>query len=232
MNSNANVNTNANANANLDITIRKVSVFTSARYIAKVLLMNKIAVVRSIKFIPFHMNGKHYKRAVIEIASWMDSPSATTIKEHIENKTEAKLAHKEENVWKIIKTNTNDLEASPKEWVFFKIQNTHYFGNTFKGKVQKEAKLANVLNVDYPDYQYMYYNEPKVERFNEDWSKSSPNEILNYFSKVYEVLDEENDMIVGGLVVYAKSMVVEGNTIYKKGTNPKGSKTSSTYTIA
>ena len=222
----------SNVNANLDITIRKVSVFTSARYIAKVLLMNKIAVVRSIKFIPFHMNGKHYKRAVIEIASWMDSPSSITIQEHIENKTEAKLAHKEENVWKMIKTNRNDLEASPKEWVFFKIQNTRYFGNTFKGKVQQKAKLANVLDIDYPDYQYMYYNEPKVERFNEDWSKSLPNEILNYFSKVYEVLDEENDMIVGGLAVYAKSMVVEGNTIYKKGTSSRRGTSSAAAIIA
>ena len=221
MNSNANSNSVVSTNSNLDITIRKVSVFTSARYIAKVLLMNKIATVRSIKFIPFQVNKIHYKRAVIEIASWMDSSSSITIQERLQNKIEARLAHKDENVWKIIPTNKNDLEASPKEWVFFKIQNTKIFGNVFKGKVQKEVKVHNVLDVDYPKYQYVYYNEPAVERFDENWSKSSPNEIINYFSKVYEVLDEENDMIVGGLAVYAKSMVVEGNAIYKKGTRPR-----------
>jgi hypothetical protein len=187
----------------LEITIPKVSEFTSGRYIAKIFYENKVGMIRSIKFVNFKIQGMTFKRAIIQMACWFNTAIAENIQNRILKNTFAKMVHKDENAWKIVESTSTDKDSICKEHVYFKIQDVSKYGMTFKGEVQQKVDVYSVLKQE-SNIQYVFYNEPKNEGEDIKWAKRTPLEILKYMSHLYEVLVDEDDKIVEGLRDFAE----------------------------
>lgn len=190
----------------LEITIPKVSEFTSGRYVAEIFYENKVGMIRSIKFVNFKIKGMNFKRAIIEMACWFHSAAAENIQNRILKNKFAMMVHKDENAWKIVKSIKTDMEAICKERVYFKIQDVKKYGMTYKGEVQQIVDVQPVMKQS-GNVQYVFYNEPKNEGEHIKWSKRTPMEILTYMSHLYETLVDEDDKIVEGLREFAEKRI-------------------------
>ena len=183
------------------ITIPKVSGYTSARYIAQILLQHRIAVVRCVKFIPFRLEAGQFKRAIIHVACWIRSPAAETIQERLGANTEAHLVHRSENTWTIKNTTENEKNANVRECVFFRMQNVSK-SEIYKCSVQDAAIVQPVGKRIDNVVQYVYYNEPRLVGEKMNWSKRSPLEILEHMTNAMDVLEREENSAMKDLIVF------------------------------
>jgi hypothetical protein len=183
------------------ITIPKVSVYTSARYIAQMLLQHRVAVVRCVKFISFRLDAGYFKRAIIQVACWMNSPTAKTIQEHLHADTLAHLVHKDDNKWSIKNSTENEKNANARECVFFKMHNLSK-SEFFKGGVQDAVLVQPVGKRIENAAQYVYYNEPSVLGAKIDWSKRSPLELLEHLTNTMDVLEKEENRAIKDLIMF------------------------------
>lgn len=214
---NNNNNETADATVLLDIVIPKVSKYTSPRYIAKVFYENKIAMVRHVKFIQYKFTcGEIFKRAIIQLACWFNSPAAQNIQRKIQTQSFARTIHKDENAWTLQAATEDDKNLNVEECAFFKIQNVAKYGYYFKGEVQENEKVVPVFVRDiHSNIQYVYYREPKLEGGTTNWENKTPNDIIDYFSRMCEVLETEDVKIIEGLKYYmTKNQSKSKSTVY------------------
>lgn len=184
------------------ITIPKVSGYTSARYIAQILLQHKIAIVRCVKFIPFKIGEVgHFKRAVIHIACWMRSPVSETILQRLETNTEARVVHKAEKAWVFKPSSENEKNVNVRECVFFKMHNI-VKSEIFKGGVQEPVYVQPVNKRTKDATQYVFYNEPRLLGETIRWEKRTPLEILDHITHSMDVLDKEEEKIIVELIIF------------------------------
>lgn len=183
----------------LDIVIPKVSKYTSARYIAQVLFMNRIAMVRSIKLVPYTAsNGYIQKRAIICLACWFNNAAAYNLQRRILENGSGKLVHKSDNAWVITQSSESDKYMGPMERAYFKIHNTKQYGTQFQSDYYKKCKLASVFPKSELDIQYMYYKPVELKDTHLKHLIDSEN-IIEEVNVMNKLIEEENAKIVQGL---------------------------------
>lgn len=202
---------------NLEITIPKVSKYTSARYVAKVLLMNKIAIVRSVRMVTYTTpTGYIQKRAVIVLASWFKNVVAYNLQERLTNNGFAKLVHKSDNAWTLILSNSEDKYLPTNEITYFKIHNVNVYGNTFSSTYLEPMELKPVFpEMDSP-VQYMYYKPATLKPDKSEMLMATEN-MIGEVSRIVKALKEEERKMVQGLkdFIAKRKVVVRIPKVYR-----------------
>jgi hypothetical protein len=187
---------------NLEITIPKVSKYTSARYVAKVLLMNKVAIVRSVHMVSYTAsNGFIQKRAVIVLASWFPNVVAYNLQERLKNNGFAKLVHKSDNAWTLIPSNQEDKYVATYEISYFKIHNVNVYGTMFSSYYLEPVELKPVFPESDSPIQYMYY-KPSLLKQDKAELLIATEDMVEEVARIVKVLKEEEKKMVQGLKDY------------------------------
>ena len=183
----------------LDIVIPKVSKYTSARYIAQVLFTNKIAMVRSVKLVPYTAsNGYTQKRAIIHLACWFNNAAAYNLQRRILDNGSGKLVHKSDNAWTIYQTSDSDKYMGTMEVAYFKIHNTKQYGTQFQSEYYEKYNLIPVIPKSESAIQYMYYKPVELNTKYTTHLLESEN-IIEEVRVLNKLIDSENAKIVQGL---------------------------------
>lgn len=196
----------------LEIVIPKVSKYTSARYIAQVLFMNKIAMVRSIKLVSYTAsNGHIQKRAIILLACWFNNVVAFNLQKRILDNGYGKLVHKSDNAWTILPSSASDKYKGTMEVAYFKIHNTRIYGSTFQSEYYEKLAVMPVIPKLDSAIQYMYYKPAELNMKYKVQLMESEN-IVEEVRVLNKLVEEENAKIVHGLkdfTVTKKRIVVK-----------------------
>jgi hypothetical protein len=183
----------------LEIVIPKVSKYTSARYIAQVLFVNKIAMVRSIKLVSYTAaNGHIQKRAIIRLACWFNNVVAFNLQRRILDNGYGKLVHKSDNAWTILPSSETDKYKGTMEVAYFKIHNTRVYGSEFQSEYYEKQAVMPVIPKLESVTQYMFYKPSELSmKYKEHLIESE--DMLKEIAVLNKQIEEENAKIVQGL---------------------------------